>query len=151
MFKKFLAAAAALSIFTAGIASAQQPLPPNIMGRNTLDGRNIHDSGMLAISRNVGLTAFAGGGQQAASYNLTWGMNQFTTVATAGDSATLPTYSLGLVIVVINAGANSMNIFPGTGGTINALGVNAAYALAAGKTVIFFQGANGAWYANLSA
>jgi hypothetical protein len=55
-------------------------------------------------------------------------------------------------IVVINAAAvNSMNVFPDTGSTINALSANTAFALAAGKTATFVTTLPGAWHAILSA
>lgn len=145
----FSAIVVATLAFT-GYALAQQPLPPFLTGRNTENARMIFDAGMFAVSRNSALTANPGGGQANGVF-LGWGMNEFTTVATAGDSATLPNYNNGLIIFVVNASANSMNIFPQAGGTINALGANAAYALAAGKAVILFQASNGKWYANLSA
>lgn len=131
-------------------AQSSLPLPPYLTGTNTQNQRLIMDMGMARLGRNSGLTANAGGGQ-ANGTPLNLGINRFSTVATAGDSATLPTYSGGLVIMVVNATATSMNIFPNSGGTINALSANAAYALAAGKSVIFFQAVDGNWYANLSA
>lgn len=153
MFRRMLFAALAAFVST-GIAvvyaQSSAPLPPYLNGANTQNQRMIMDVGMMRLGRNTGLTALAGGGQTGATL-LSLGMNRFTTVATAGDSALLPTYAGGLVIMVVNATATSMNIFPPTGGTINALSANAAYALAAGKSVILFQALDGAWYANLSA
>jgi hypothetical protein len=49
-------------------------------------------------------------------------------------------------ITIINASATSMNVFPDTGSTINALGANAAFALAAGKTAVFVTTLAGAWH-----
>ena len=97
------------------------------------------------------LTAHAGGGQ-AAGTPITTSIARFTTVATAGDSGLLPVSAGGLQITVSNAAAsNSMNVFPATGETINALGANAAFALAAGKTATFFCSVAGQWHALLSA
>lgn len=152
-FRRLLAAslAALVSIGIASVyAQSSTPLPPYIDGVNSANQRMIIDAGMVRWGRNTGLTARAGGGQ-ANGTALNLGINRFTTVATAGDSALLPSYSGGLVIMVVNATATSMNIFPPSGGTINALSPNGAYALAAGKAVIFFQASDGAWYGNLSA
>ena len=100
-----------------------------------------------------GLTAHAGGGQ-ASGLLLTRTYSRFNTVATAGDSALLPaTASIGLQaynLIVHNNSANSMNVFPASGEQINALGANAAFALAAGKTATFF-GTGSLWSASLSA
>lgn len=97
------------------------------------------------------ITAKAGGGQQAAS-PLTGLLNRVTTVATAADSVTLPMSLAGSDIVVINAAvANSMNVFPNTGEVINALGANAAFAVAAGKVATFYCVTAGQWHSILSA
>lgn len=145
-----LAAFLSSSIAVAYAQSVSLPLPPYLSGTNGANQKMVLDAGMMRLTRNMALTAFAGGGQ-ANGTPLNLGMNRFSTVASAGDSATLPVYSGGLVIFVVNATATSMNIFPNLGGTINALSANAAYALAAGKSVILFQANDGAWYANLSA
>jgi hypothetical protein len=96
------------------------------------------------------LTAFAGGGQASATA-LTAYINRVTTVATAADSVKLPSATAGADVIVINATANSMNVFPVTGSYINALSVNTALAVAAGKTVHFVCPVAGRWYAIVSA
>ncbi len=84
-----------------------------------------------------GLTATASG-TQATSQLITASVSRFTTVTTTADGATLPAAPALLErFTIINAGANSMNVFPAVGDAINALSANAAYALAAGKTVQF--------------
>ena len=96
------------------------------------------------------LTAFAGGGQGSAT-PITTMMARFTTVATIADSAILPTSTAGLVITVMNGAANSMNVFPDTGASINGGSANAAFAVAGGKTATFFCPAPLVWHALLSA
>jgi hypothetical protein len=95
------------------------------------------------------LTAFAGGGQGSAT-PITTANAHFGTVATAGDSAKLPATAVGITRNVVNATATSMNVFPATGEAINALSANAAYAIAAGKTVSFTCYITGKWHALLS-
>ena len=100
-----------------------------------------------------GLTAHAGGGQ-AGSLALTAAINRITTVATAGDSVSLPSAIGGQAITVINAGAASMSVFSSnasTGDTINGTAGTTGYAIAAGKTAEFISPAAGAWHALLSA
>lgn len=97
------------------------------------------------------LTAHAGGGQ-ASALQLVAGINRVTVVATAGDSVKLPLATAGGTCTVINADSTeSLNVFPATGDTINALGANAAFALAAGKTVIFSAAGALFWYGDLTA
>ena len=90
------------------------------------------------------VTAVAGGGQSTvATINAT--VTRVSTVATAGDSVTLPKAGSGLRYKVINKGANSLNVFPFSGDLINALSVNAAFALATTKSVEFICVAPGIW------
>jgi hypothetical protein len=76
---------------------------------------------------------------------------RFTTVVTIGDSGLLPLASPGMDITVINAAANSMNIFPAVGDKINALAPNAVIALAAGKVMTFYCTAPLQWHTILTA
>lgn len=138
-----------------GVALAQTTLPPYLTGINTENRRMIFEVGMLRhAGLNTALTALAGGAQAGTALNL--GYNRFTVVATAGDSAQLPALSGVVMVIVTNAdAADSMNVFPQTGGIINAGAANAAFAVAAGKTAIFFQAidTSGAtiWHAILTA
>lgn len=143
-----------LVLAISGTALAQTTLPPYITGTSTEWRQSIFEVGMLRMARNTAMTALAGGAQAGTALNL--GYNRFTVVATAGDSAQLPAVSGGVMIVVTNADASdSMNVFPQTGGIINAAAANAAFAVAAGKTAIFIQAidTSGAtiWYAILTA
>jgi hypothetical protein len=95
-------------------------------------------------SARTGITAFAGGGQGSATA-LTAAFNRVTTVATAGDSVRLPLATPGATCVVFNRGAASMNVFPATGQSINALSANTALAVAAGNSARFVCVAAGIW------
>lgn len=116
-----------------------------------LDVFKFDDSGYCYVTSTDSLVAHAGGGQASATVCPST-MNRFITVATAADSAVLPASVAGMQIKVTNAAAsNSMNVFPATGEAINALGANAAFALAAGKTVEFNCHTAGQWHSILSA
>lgn len=116
-----------------------------------VDVFKIDDTGLRYYTTSDGLTAKAGGGQSGATA-LSSMFNRVTTVATAADSAVLPASVAGMCITVTNAAAaNSMNVFPASGDAINALGANAAFALAAGKTAEFVCCTAGQWHAILSA
>jgi hypothetical protein len=56
------------------------------------------------------ITATAGGGQSAA-YQIVSQTARITTVATAGDSVMLPPAKAGMELLVINHGANAMQVF----------------------------------------
>jgi len=112
---------------------------------------SVFSNGFPTVSSTNGIIAFATGGQ-ASAVLLSSVINRVTTVATAGDSVKLPLAVAGMQITVANAAAaNSMNLFPNTGDAINALSANAAFAVAAGKTVALSCAVAGFWHAVLSA
>jgi hypothetical protein len=122
---------------------------------STLDVSGV-TAGASLVSGADALTAHAGGGQ-ANALQLAAVVNRVTTAASAGDSVKLVATS-GVVAgqcieqTVINAAAaNSVNVYPATGDQINALGANAAFSLAAGKTATFFSTVAGQWHSILSA
>ena len=118
---------------------------------NGVDIFKVDDSGFRYYPSVDSLTAHAGGGQSSAT-PCTAMFNRFTTVATAADSGGLPASVAGMCVTVTNAAAaNSMNVFPASGDAINALGANAAFALAAGKTAEFVCYTAGQWHSILSA
>lgn len=99
-------------------------------------------------SPTTGLTALAGGGQTGATA-LVPGYNNFTTVATAADSAKLPTAVAGLVVKVRNSGAASMAVFPFSADSINALAINLSVDVLPLCTVTFFAINDTVWYAEI--
>lgn len=107
---------------------------------------------MDQTSTQNAITALAGGGQ-ANAIVVSAQINRVTTVATAADSVKLPPAVPGQwpIVVVNAAAANSMNVFPSTGDAVNALSANAAFAMAANKTAIFFCAVAGVWNAVVTA
>jgi hypothetical protein len=104
-------------------------------------------TGLLTESSQNGLTALGGGGQSGATA-ITAQVARFTTVVTAGDSGILMASAAGLEVTVINSGANSMDVYPASGDTINAQGANNPYILAAGRLVRFNCAVAGTWNVN---
>lgn len=91
-------------------------------------------------SNAVQVTFSAGfsGTTQGTGLVLTKNINQFATVA-SGTGCVLPNVGAGGEIIIINRGANTLNIFPPSGGAINALASNAAITLATVTTLRFIQ------------
>jgi hypothetical protein len=67
---------------------------------------------------------------------LTTEVNEVSTVANANDTVTLPTAAVGWRVVVINNGANTLQIFPASGDNLGA-GVDTAMTLANGSRITF--------------
>lgn len=126
-------------------------VPAPATGRDSVARQQDHQVFRMVLSAETGLTAFAGGGQASAT-PLQWGANRVTTVATGGDSVLLPPAVQGLCVVVCNAAAaNSMNVFPRSGESINALAADAAFAMASNKAALFVCMATGVWNSILTA
>jgi hypothetical protein len=123
----------------------------NVLKGKDAEVNNASVAGFLYESSKNAITAFAGGGQASATA-LTALLNRVTTVASANDSVKLPASEVGLTIELKNAAAaNSLNLFPITGEIINALAANAAFAVAAGKSVWATCHVLGTWDITLSA
>lgn len=128
-----------------------------ILHRSSLIPRNFMDPEVKKllvdeIDTVAGALTASTSSDQAGGVPITKDFTVFDTVGTAGDSATLPKALPGRSLVVKNnAAANSMDIFPSSGESINALSGDAAYALAVTKSVLFFCVVAGKWHTILTA
>lgn len=74
------------------------------------------------------------------------------TAATANPSGvTLPTATTGRRIVVVNKGANPVNIYPATGASVDALGANASIQLPVNGFLEFNASSTTQWYSSFNA
>lgn len=62
---------------------------------------------------------------------------EIATCATAGDAVTLPSASAGLMVIIANNGAESADVFPASGDSIDGASVNVASSLASGTNTVF--------------
>lgn len=123
-----------------GISDGTTPLvTPSTSGVMTFGAANVYYSA-------TGLTALAGGAQAGTA--LTAEYSNFTTVATALDSAQLPTPVLGTHRIVRNSAALPMAVFGQTGATIDSGAANASVVIAPGQTIIFRAISATAWKSN---
>ena len=79
---------------------------------------------------------------------LTNDYNVITTAASNPSGVTLPTATTGRRIVIVNKGTNSVNIYPATGGSIDALAANASIALTVGGVMEFNASSTTQWYSS---
>lgn len=124
------------------MTDVMQATPQEIWG-------NILITGLFTESSQDNIVATAGGGQ-AGAVPLTKELSRIATVATAGDSVALPPAVAGLSIIVVNHGANAMQVFgnAATGDTINDSATATGVSQMAGSEVIYGCATNGKWYAN---
>lgn len=91
------------------------------------------------------ITAHAGGGQ-AAAFPITTQTARITTVATAGDSIVLPPSTPGMELLIINHGANAMQVFGISPDTIDDQATGTGVSQIANSLVIYTCATAGAWY-----
>jgi hypothetical protein len=99
-------------------------------------------SGLVQQVPATGLTA--AGTTQDTALALTNMINVISTTP-SGSGVILPN-SIGSMVVVINAGANALNVYPVSGAAIDSLGTNAAFSLSVGAKIMFIQTSSTQYY-----
>lgn len=89
--------------------------------------------------------ATAAGATQGTALAITNSNVEVTTTA-AATGVRLPVAVAGMRIVVSNRGANSLSVYPATGGNIDGLGSNNPFALASNTQVVYFASTANQWY-----
>ncbi len=121
---------------------------PFLPGPRLINGTDLNTQfNYPKLASETSITAFAGGGK-ASAYQLTAMLNRVTTVATAADSVKLPAAMPGLDVVLINAGANAMQVFGQGSDTINGVATGTGVSHGAGITAGYRCFTAGAWIAS---
>jgi hypothetical protein len=105
--------------------------------------RLIEDTGVLPVWNTLaGITASTT--QTQGQGALKSHINEISVVANANDVVTLPSAVTGMKIIIINNGANTLQIFPASGDAINGGAADASVTLAAGNNATFaaYDGTN---------
>ena len=97
----------------------------------------------LTFSTSAAVTAGTNAQGQGA---LTTDYNVITTATANPSGVTLPTATVGRRIVIVNKGANPINVYPATGGFIDALAVNTSIQIPVGGEIIFDASSTTQWY-----
>lgn len=96
---------------------------------------------------SISAAVSAAGTAQGTATALVSNINNVTVVTAAAAGVRLPTAVAGMRILIRNSdSADTLNIYPATGGTINALSANAAFTLAAGSTTELMATTATQWY-----
>jgi hypothetical protein len=103
----------------------------------TLSGETFSTSATVTAGSNA-----QGQGALTSDYNV------ITTAASNPSGVTLPTATVGRRIVVVNKGANAINIYPASGAAIDALTANLSINLPANNVMIFNAASTTAWYSS---
>ena len=92
-------------------------------------------TGILKHSVTVGQTANTGSAQ--GGNVIATEFYEIAVCANPGDAVTLPTAVAGQLVIVVNNGAQSADVFPASGDKVDGGSVNAAFALASGANALF--------------
>lgn len=139
-----------LNVATAGIVTSNAQ--PNITSVGTLASLdvtgNITCANVTASSyhvRSVNSAVTATGTTQADAAQLTKEINVVSTVA-VGTGVILPVSVPGMVIIINNTSANTLNVYPAVDAIINSGAANAAYTHAAGSSLQYYSTSATQWY-----
>lgn len=110
------------------------------------------DSGLVKLAEYSGFVAYgvsqtltAAGSTQATATPLIRPISNVTTVP-ANSGVRFPTATPGMRLVVRNASATLLRVYPASGGQINTLGTNTGFSLEAGATIEFIATSATQWY-----
>lgn len=118
--------------------------------------QNLMGSGCSAqLSRNIrgtrpASTLTALGSTQGTALAIMDDYNFFTTVAASTGGLLPSSWAVTDDLIISNMGANALSIYPGVGGAINLLSVNAAFSIPSGKIAHFINSGTDTWVVNLS-
>ena len=154
------AALAANAIVIGGGAGAAPATTTTGTGVVTAIGNNVNATGGLVtvdgtatltnktLSAEVFSTAAAvtAGTNAQGQGALTNDYNVITTAASNPSGVTLPTATTGRRVIVVNKGANAVSVYPASGGTIDALALNAAINLPVNGVLEFNASSTTQWY-----
>jgi hypothetical protein len=145
-----LATSGAFSTTLTATAATNVTLPTTgtlatLAGTETLTNKTLTTPALNGAVVDNNNAVSAAGSTQAGATALTVDYNVVTTVA-ASTGVRLPTATAGRRIVIVNKGANTVSIYPATGGTIDALSANAAIQVAANGSIEIMASSSTQWY-----
>ena len=133
----------AINIGTAGLSGSTT----NIAIGSAVSGATSRTTLNGIVINSISAAVSAAGTTQGTATALVSNINNVTVVAVGATGVILPTAVAGMRILVRNSdSADTLSIYPATGGTINALAANAAFTLAAGSTTELMATTATQWY-----
>ena len=138
------------SLLTGTLTTAAQP---NITSLGTLTSLTVSGNANAAniratTYRFAGVTTgiAAAGATQAFATPLVKEMNFVSAASPGTDGVILPATQAGMTIYITNQTAITVNVYPATSSKINALALNAAFALVGGATLAYIAANTTQWY-----
>jgi hypothetical protein len=97
-----------------------------------------------SVLRSVQTGISAAGTTQGGATLISKDISVVSTVA-SGSGVILPTIKVGMTLIVMNKGANALNVYPASGGAINALATNAAFSIPVSAKLMFVATTSTQW------
>ena len=120
------------------------------IGATTLTASgNVSGANVNATAYNItGVTTgiSAAGTTQGTATALSKAISVVSTVSSGANGVVLPAAVAGMSIYITNSSANTLNVFPASGGAINTGATNASYSQPAGSTVHYIAPTTSQWY-----
>jgi hypothetical protein len=116
-----------------------------VAGSVTFTNANLITPSLSGETFSTANTVAAGSNSQG-SGALTADYNIITTAANNPSGVTLPTATQGRRIIIVNKGANPVNVYPATGGAIDALSTNASTQIPVDGVLEFNASSTTRWY-----
>jgi len=157
----YASSTSALTTGTLPVASGGTGITSFGTGVATALGQNVTGSNSIVLSTSPSLTTpslsgetFSTAATVTAGTNaqgqgaLTNDYNVITTAASNPSGVTLPTATTGRRIVVVNKGANAVNVYPASSGFIDALAINTSIQIAVNGVMEFNASSTTQWYSS---
>lgn len=132
-------------------------------GVQTALQQNVTGSGGIVLATSASLTtpslsaetfstsaSIAAGSNAQGQGPITSDYNIVTSAASNPSGITLPTATTGRRIVVVNKGANPINVYPALGASIDALAINTAISLSVNGVMEFNASSTTQWYSSFN-
>jgi hypothetical protein len=146
---------AASGNFTFNYVTNALTVTGNVTGANLVTGGvvaatgNVTGANLVATSyhiRSITTGITAAGSAQGTATALTKEINVVSTVSSGANGVVLPTAVAGMVLIINNTSANTLNVYPASGGAVNSGSTNAAYSHTSGASIQYYATSGTQWY-----
>ena len=115
-----------------------------VTATGNVTGGNVVATSYHIRSITTGITA--AGSVQGTATVLTKEINVVSTVSSGANGVVLPTAVAGMVLIINNTSANTLSVYPATGGAVNSGSVNDAYPHGSGASIQYYATSGTQWY-----
>jgi hypothetical protein len=115
-----------------------------IVASGNISGANVVATSYHIRSITTGITS--AGSTQGTATVLTKEINVVSTVSSGANGVVLPTAVAGMVLLINNTSANTLNVYPASGAAINSGSANTAYSHSSAASIQYYATSSTQWY-----